>query len=176
MSQERINVDSDLSAIEEAVGSLVPERCRINRDLVMFRAGQAAVRSLRRSRRPWIATAASLGLIALAEAFLLARRTPPQIVERVIVVREPARPSVEAPAERAVAASPIAPPLTSPTGSLALGRTAYERLVEQVIRYGLDGLPAPAPTAWTGPEPQRAASRQMLEEELRRVLDPGDHS
>jgi hypothetical protein len=176
MSHERITVDSELRAIEEALGSLVAARSRIDRDLIMFRAGQAAVQRSPRSRRAWIASAASLGVIALAEAFALAHRPPPRIVERVVVVREPARPEVEASPERTVAPAPPASEAWSSGDVLALWRTPYERLAEQVLRYGLDGLPAPPATAWTGSEPQSSASRQLLQEEIHRVLDPGDHS
>jgi hypothetical protein len=176
MSNERIPFDSELSAIETAVGSLVPAPSRIDRDLVMFRAGQAAAHPRSKSRRALIASAASLGLIALAEAFLLAYRPAPRVVERVVVVREPASSPVEAFPARAIAATVTAPASSPSDGVLALGRTAYERLAEQVLRYGLDGLPARPATAWTGSESQSAASRQTLEEELRRALELGDHS
>lgn len=176
MSHERITIDPELSAIEAALGSLVPARSRIDRDLVMFRAGQAAARAPSRSRRAWIACAASLGLVALAEALLLAHRPPQPIVERVVVAREPAKPPVEVPHESAVAAKPAAPVSGSSANEFALGRTAYERLAEQVIRYGLDGLPAPAATAWAPAQPRPAATRQVLQEEIRRAFDPGDHS
>ena len=72
------------------LGSLEPARSRIDRDLVMFRAGQASVRPSRMGRRAWNAIAASLALVALGEGVLLAHRPPPQVVEEVVVVREPA--------------------------------------------------------------------------------------
>jgi hypothetical protein len=177
MSHERISFDSELSAIEAALQLLAPAESRVDRDAVMFRSGQAAARAVVGWHRAWIVTAASLGLIAMAEAFLLAHRPAPRTVERVVVVREAAKPQVEAPAPaRAVADTPAAPVSRSSEGMLALGRTDYERLAEQVLRYGLDGLPAPAATVWRTSEPKSAASRQSLQEELRRVLDLGDHS
>ncbi len=60
--------------------------------------------------------------------------------------------------------------------SLSLGQTAYERLAAQVLRYGLDGLPASPTVASSASEPRPASSGQMLQEELHRLLDPGDHS
>ncbi len=49
MSNEPVSPspDPELNAIEAALGSLVPARSRIDRDLVMFRAGQASVRPSR---------------------------------------------------------------------------------------------------------------------------------
>jgi hypothetical protein len=60
--------------------------------------------------------------------------------------------------------------------SLSLGQTAYERQVAQVLRYGLDGLPASASVASPDSGPRPASSGQMLQEELRRLRDPGDPS
>jgi len=176
MSHERITSDSELSAIEAALGSLAPARSRIDRDLVMFRAGQSTARAPSSTRRAWVVSALSLGLIAMAEGLLLAYRPPPRVVEKVIVVREPAGPGAESPPERALVFVAPAPAPRLSGEPLALGRTAYERMAEQVLRYGLDGLPAPPATMWTSSEPRSAASRHSLQEEVRRVLDLGDHS
>jgi hypothetical protein len=173
MSQNPI--DPELNAIAASLGSLEPARSRIDRDLVMFRAGQASVRPSRLRRRAWNVIAASLALVALGEGVLLAHRPPPQIVERVVVVREPV--TVPAPvvpsSEQNVAETSL--PIER---SLSLGQTPYERLAAQVLRYGLDGLPASPPVAASasasGPWP--ASSGQMLQEELRKLLDPGDPS
>jgi hypothetical protein len=177
MSNEPVSPspDRELNAIEAALGSLVPARSRIDRDLVMFRAGQASVRPSRLGRRPWHAIAASLALIALGEGFLLAHRPPPQTVKEVVVIREPVTapaPVVAAP-EHSVAEGPASLPSES---SLSLGQTAYERMVAQVLRYGLDGLPVSPTVASPASGPWPASSGQMLQEELRKLLDPGDPS
>ena len=176
MSNEPVSPDPELNAIEAALGSLVPARSRIDRDLVMFRAGQASVRSSRLGLRAWNAIAASLALIAFGEGVLLAHRPPPQIVKEVVVVREPAPAPpapVVPPVEQSVAAVTESLPSES---SLSLGQTAYERQVAQVLRYGLDGLPASPTVASPDSGPWPASSGQMLQEELRRLLDPGDPS
>jgi len=159
-----------LKAIEAALGSLVPARSRIDRDLVMFRAGQASVRPSRLGRRAWTAIAASLGLIAVGEGALLAYRPPPQTV---VVFREPATAPIDSIPEPGAAEVPVPPPFER---SLSLGQTAYERLAAQVLRYGLDGLPASPTVASSASERRPASSGQMLQEELHRLLDPGDHS
>jgi hypothetical protein len=174
MSHEHAAPDDELNAIEAAIRSLVPARSRMDRDFVMFQAGRAAARSPARSRRAWIATAASFGLIALGEAVLLANRpSTPRIVERVVVVHEPvATPAVELAAPTSLPASPASGP-GSARASLAFETSAYERLTDQVLRYGLDGLPAPK-RALADAAPRPAEARQLLQSELRRIADPGE--
>jgi hypothetical protein len=165
--------DPELNAIAASLGSLEPARSRIDRDLVMFRAGQASVRPSRWRRRAWNVIAASLALLALGEGVLLAHRPPPQIVKEVVVAREPAPAPVVPFVEQSVAEMSVSLPGES---SSSLGQTAYQRQVAQVLRYGLDGLPA-SPTA-AGPDwgPRPASAGEMLQEELRRLRDPGDPS
>jgi hypothetical protein len=58
-----------------------------------------------------------------------------------------------------------------------LGRTDYERLTGQVLRYGLDGLPtAPVGTVQASSGPRPNPTRWLLQEELRKDLDLGDPS
>ena len=91
------------------------------------------------------------------------------------MVREPAPvpAPVVPPVEHSVAEVPESLPIE---GSLSLGQTAHERQVAQVLRYGLDGLPASPTVASPASGPWPASSGQMLQEELRRLLDPGDPS
>jgi hypothetical protein len=175
MSNEPISPapDPEMNAIEAALGALVPARSRIDRDLVMFRAGQASVRSSRSGLRAWTAIAASLALVALGEGVLLAHRPPPQIVEKVVVVRETVPVPIIASLQRSVAEVPESLPIER---ALSLGQTAYERLAGQVLRYGLDGLPASPTVASPASGPSPASSGQMLQEELLRLLEPGEHS
>ncbi len=173
MSNEPGSPDPELKAIEAALGSLVPARSRIDRDLVMFRAGQAAVRPSRLGRQAWRLIAASLALIALCEGILLAHRPRPQIVKEMVVVREPAPAPVVPAVEQSVPEVPVSLPIER---SLSLGQTAYERLAAQVLRYGLDGLPVSPTVASSASGLRPASSGHMLQEELRRLLDPGGPS
>ncbi len=177
---EPIRPDDDLTAVAAALGALTPARSRLDRDRVMFRAGQASAAGARTSdpgRRVWAAIAASLGLIAAGEAAWLTYLPAPKVVERVVVIREPAPPPTARLAER-YAADPAPAPsaIALVEADPALGRTPLERLAGQVLRYGLDGLPASPPTGWTGPESWGVPSGQLLQEELRKALNQGDRS
>jgi hypothetical protein len=151
--------------------SLGPAGSRIDRELVMYRAGQASMRRSPWGPRAWNAIAASLALVALGEGVLLARRPPSRIVERVVVVHVPATAPVLSSPDQKLAEVPVSLPSE---GSLQLRHEAYERLTSKVLRYGLDGLPA-SPMV-TSPASGPASSGQMLHDELRRLLDPGDPS
>jgi hypothetical protein len=170
MSLENDSPEPLINEIEAGLGSLVPSRSRIDRDRVMFRAGQASGRPSSNGRA-WMAIAASLALVASAEGVLLARRPSTEVVERVIVVREPTSSPILPPVERVAASAP------SQAGRfLGMGPTAHDRLAEQILRYGLDGLPRSVSVSWGDPEPRPVSSRQQLLDELRKTLEPGDHS
>jgi len=173
MSNETISPDPGLNAIEEALCSLSRADSRIDREHVMYRAGQASVRTSRWGRRVSNTIAASLALVAFGEGVLLAHRPAARIVEKVVVVHEPATApaSIRPLPKQKVAEAPVA---LSSEDSLSRGEAAYERLTSQVLRYGLDGLPA-SPMV-TSPASGPASSGQMLHDELRRLLDPGDPS
>ena len=173
MSDEPFATEAGLNAIESALGSLVPAGGPIDRDAILFRAGQAAARPGAAGRRAWQGLAASLALVALGEAALLAHRPPPTVVERVVVVRVPTptpSPTVVIP-ERAVVREPERRP---DEGMLAMGQTAYSRLAGQVMRYGLDGLPASPAGVGMISRAGPASSGRMLQEELRKLREPGE--
>lgn len=180
MSHEHNPVDPELNAIASAFGSLTPSQGRLDRDLLMFRAGQASVRpaSAMTGKRLWMAIAASTGLIALGEAAMLRQQPAPRIVEKIVVVRERV-PQEEREEARAPATPPVVVTVPVPAFpafgvSPGFGPTAYERLTAQVFRYGLDGLPTPPPArATTGDEALRPLTRQLWQEELLKTLEPG---
>ncbi|SIO66911.1 hypothetical protein SAMN05444166_8269 [Singulisphaera sp. GP187] len=175
MSHEQHNaVDLELNAIEHALGSLTPSRSRLDRDQLMFRAGQAATaRPASAGRRLWIAVAAGTGLIALGEAALLAHRPAPQIIEKVIVVRDREPVVRDAPTDPVVTQAPAA--IRGFGAAPSFGSTAYERLTSQVFRYGLDGLPTPPSTRANldAHKPSPPLTRQLWQEELLKTLEPG---
>ncbi|AGA25339.1 hypothetical protein [Singulisphaera acidiphila] len=175
MSYDEHNaVDPGLNAIENALGALTPSRSRLDRDRLMFRAGQVSARPTPIGKRLWIAVAAGTGLIALGEAAMLAHRPAPQIIEKVIVVRDREQPVVgDTPTTEPIVAQASA--FRGFGDSPSFGPTAYERLNSQVFRYGLDGLPTPpSPRANADSnKPLPPLTRQLWQEELLKTLEPG---
>ncbi len=166
MSDEPITPDPGLNALESALKALAPARARVDRDRVMFRAGQASVRQAFPGRKGWMTLAASLALVALGEGAMLALRPSPRVVEKLIVIREPAGHSSPAPVAIRTPAA----------GSFRSLKTDHERRMWQVLLYGLDGLPATPATARADRQPRPGASRNDLREELRKDFDLGDPS
>lgn len=155
-----------MNQVEAALRSLVPTRSSIDRDRILFAAGQASIRRTS-AHRAWMAVAASLALLAAGEGVLLAHRPEPRMVERVVIVRVPA-PSPE-PAPKLAEVRPPAAPLEA-------GPTARDRLAWQILRYGLDGLPAARFSARNDAEAWSVAPRQRLRDELLKDLESGDPS
>ncbi len=169
MSLEDSTRRPDLSDLEAALGSLRPVPVAA-RDRILFRAGQDSARSrppAGLSHRCWPAVAAGLAAVAAGEGMMLAHRPTPAVVERVVLVREPA-PQPPQPVPIAVdRASAFAP-------SEPIERSPRSRLAEQIARYGLEGFPSPALD-----RSQRiplASGRALLRRELRSALLEGDHS
>ncbi len=172
MSNEFVPHDSEMNELETALGALVPANSQIDRDRVMFLAGEASFRRLVVQRRWWMAIAASLGVVALGEAGVLAFRPPVRIVEKVVVRENPVAPTPV----QVVAPRTETPPPARVDFALSLDRTAYERLAGQVLRYGLDGLPtSPVPRASdVDSMPAHVSRLQLLHDELRNALQDGD--
>jgi len=93
MSQEE-NQPEDLKALEAALAALVPRGDRLDRDRLMFLAGQAAGSQPRAARHRWAWPAAFSAMTAAAASLLVivAARPGPQIVERIVEVPVPAAP------------------------------------------------------------------------------------
>lgn len=86
-----------LTELESALKALAPTPAVVDRDRLMFEAGAASARrSVSAARRlAWPSIAAALGLIVAGESAALILRPGPRVVERVVVVREPAVPAME---------------------------------------------------------------------------------
>ena len=83
----------ELTFLEHALGGLAPRPARLDRDAILFRAGQAA------APRRWLwpcATAVST-TVALVLAVLLAQRPQPTTIERIVPVPAPEPTAVEKP-------------------------------------------------------------------------------
>jgi hypothetical protein len=166
-------IDEEMTSLAEALGALAPARPPIDRDRLMYDAGRAEGRRQARARRGWPAMAAGLAVVAAGEGALLVRRPPPRVIERVVVIREPARQDPRSPAVLA-APGPDRPRSGDFPG---LGWTARDRLADQVIRYGLNGLPASPPLiARDDPEMRPEDSIRSRIDPFRLMFPPGDPS
>jgi hypothetical protein len=147
MSQE--SSDPELNDIESALGRLVPIPSQLDRDALMFQAGEASARSASRGRWVWPSIAATLAVGLISESVVMTVRPGPRVIERIVVVREsasatgtPARLDVPAPPPASLdtlsaARSPDAPSLASSWPDAA----GYQRVQDLVLRLGLDALP-----------------------------------
>jgi len=129
----------ELAAVEAALAALAPLPARIDRDHLMYRAGQS---SARQPGFVWPGLSAGLAAlsVALGAALVLRPLQPP--VERIVYVQlqpPPAPPASQQPTP------PDTDTAAEESGSLA---APSERLAlqKQVLRWGLDGLPN-APSA-----------------------------
>src|SRR5439155_25460831 len=90
--------DPKLAALEKSLTALVPVPGRIDRDQLLFRAGQASVRN-----RPWLwpTTTALLAVMTCVLGTALALRSVPAPVERIVYITVPQseRPSEPTPSE-----------------------------------------------------------------------------
>jgi hypothetical protein len=131
-------------ALEGALRELAPRQPALDRDAILFRAGQRA------ARRSWLwplATALAASVAAVLGVRLLMQPAP-QVVERIVhvpvLVPAPAVPTRE-PAAEPGTASP------EPDAPAPAWQTPQHRLQERLLRGGLDALGRPDPD----PEPPR---------------------
>ncbi len=128
--------DEGLGAFEASLRGLTPLPPRLDRDRLLFRAGQASV-SPRGRLWPW-ATAAATALAASLGGILLLRPAPQPTV-RVVYVRQ------EAPQPPSIAVAPPAAEQPAEAGTLPTAddvRLGYGRLQQEVLRWGVDALPS----------------------------------
>ncbi len=180
MSPEQ-DIPSDLRSLEASLASLRPASGGLDRDRLMFLAGQE---SARRSRLRPLAWPAALAAMTGAAAALLAAllvRPGPAVVERVVYVPAPAAQS--APESPQPAPAPVSPPeerspgkADSPESSAfvlrlpgipaaVMRRAEYLRELEQSARRSPD-RPTPSPMerpASRGETSAPSSYRQMLD-------------
>lgn len=131
----------DLAGLEASLKELAPAPAHLDRDRLLFRAGQLSARR----GWGWPAAAAALAVLAGTLATGLVLRPEPRhtvetitrIVPRPLPLPRQAPPESPAPAP---APSEPAPPEVVARAPLPDG---YLRLREQVLRWGADALPGP---------------------------------
>jgi hypothetical protein len=175
MPNEFNTPDPELTGIESALRSLAPTPVQIDRDRIMFRAGQASVQRRWNTQQLWPTIAVGLALVALGEGVFLTRR-PSQsrrVVERIAVVREPAPSALSGSPEREISPSRDVELDQDP---VSLGQTNYQRLAGQVLRYGLDGLPASPQGGLPSAERWPSSSDRLSKDDISNLLNMGDPS
>jgi hypothetical protein len=144
--------EDDLNRLADALRGLAPDPTPLDRDALMYRAGRNAARGV----RLWQAAAALSTAAALALGLVLGLRPEPQAVTHTVVVT--VTKEVPVPVE----SSPPAPERQADgffvgTPAEPVDRPLPRRLEEQVLRWGLDGLPLPPPAT-----PREAPSMDEL--------------
>jgi hypothetical protein len=135
--------DPKLEALEKSLTALVPVPGRIDRDQLLFRAGQASVRS-----RSWL-WPTTTGLLAAAACVLgtaLALRPAPATIERIVYVpvSQPVVASVPKPANVNSTSFSPSSSTNEDFGNLWASSSEYLQQRNQAIRWGVEALP-PAP-------------------------------
>ena len=130
----------DVKGIEAALGALAPAPVRIDRDGLMFRAGQA---STGRHRWAWPAAAGALAAVAATLAMVLVPRPRPEPEQRIVYVEVEKKPvkvpeKTEPPVQVARAAQE-----RLVRDDLPRARIGYFKLRDELLRWGLDALASP---------------------------------
>jgi hypothetical protein len=181
--------EEDLKAFEADLAALQPRADRLDRDRLMFLAGQAAAArgnaaaAARTRRWAWPAALAAMTTVAAALLAVVVWRPEPQVVERIIEapVERPApdaaapgvrdaTASAEAVAHASISSGPDAAPAT--TGWLAYAdrtalraRAPYAHALDLMLARGVDSWPLPQSTSADNAERASApmSNRQLLE-------------
>jgi hypothetical protein len=134
--------EADVKDLESALRGLRPQT-NLDPVALAFRAGRASARGW-----AWPLAAGASATLALLFGFLLLLRPGPSVVERIVYVSVPAPKDVP---PESPSAEPAGPPATEdPDVPKWLASFNPNRLSEQILRHGLDGLPPaaePAPSA-----------------------------
>jgi hypothetical protein len=138
------NSDPKLTGLEKSLAALVPVPGRIDRDQLLFRAGQASVRH---HLWLWPTAAALMAIVAVSLGMVLAWRPGPMTMERIVYVPVP-QPSAAASDAVVTPAPSVAPESSSAmdTGDYWASSSEYLRERNLAIRWGVDALPPPPST------------------------------
>jgi hypothetical protein len=125
-----------LTDLESALKGLTPAPAALDRDRLMFRAGESS--QVGRGFL-WKCTAGMFAAASLVLVLILALRPPAQ--ERIVYVERPGPPPQQSPAPK----NQKPPPSSEATPAVApdsdVPALAYYRLQQQVTRFGVEGLP-----------------------------------
>jgi hypothetical protein len=190
MSREE-NETPDLNAVAAALASLAPSTGKLDRDRLMFMAGEAAARSkeaqsketlareaqshssagaaprLLVRRWAWPAAFSTMSAVAASLLAMLLIQPDPQISERIVYL--PAEPPTltNAPRETNVARAEPLPPDDPGAGRQVNDRHPtdddYLRLRDRVLALGVDSWTADQSATGTAPPSRPSNHRQLFE-------------
>ncbi len=159
-----------LEELERLLAALPPRPARLNRDVLLFRAGQASM------SRSWVwpAAAVASSVTASCLALILVLRPLPQPIVRVIQVPGPAPASSEVTDVESEPATPVQGPLvlresTSPALS-------YWRMQQQALRFGAEALPSIPAEGADAPPRAEALGSDLAAGSRPSLIDPSSLS
>ena len=125
-----------LTELENALKALTPAPAALDRDRLMFRAGQTsqAHRGLL-----WKCTAGMFASVSLVLVLILALRPPAQ--ERIVYRDRPVPSPEHSPAPKNQEPPPSSDAVPTVAPDTAVPALAYYRLQQQVNRFGVEALP-----------------------------------
>jgi hypothetical protein len=177
----------ELRSLEAALASLAPRRDRLDRDRLLFLAGQESVRTKaiaaapRAWRLAWPAAFSGMTAVAAALLVLLLARPQPGAVERIVYVpaaqpkaaepaAKPAVPETQPAPREAAGPSPLVAWLEGDRDRSPLRRAPYFQALDEALHQGMRPAPRPAPAGLQegrrqiGPLSYREMLDSLLEE------------
>jgi hypothetical protein len=141
------NNDHDID-LEQVLKSMAPAPTKMDRDRLMFQAGQASHPALPLA---WSVATGMLALTVLVLGALLLQRPLPEVVVRTEYLPAPVGQGVSA-EQSAPAGHSQVPSVREESADeiSAVAETGYLRLQDEVLRWGIENLPVVTPE--TGPD------------------------
>jgi hypothetical protein len=138
MSEPR---SKDLTELERHLAALSPKPATLDRDRLLFRAGRDSMRR----HWAWPTATAVMALACVGLTLTMMLRSAPEPIVRV--VKEQVIVYVSAPESVASVAETAKTPVAYAPGSPGIDKTPalpYWQMHQQVLRFGVDGLPVSA--------------------------------
>jgi hypothetical protein len=151
--------EDPLNRLESALRRLTPSAEPLDRDALLYEAGRAyesARAAVPPPRWPWPLAAAVSAMLAVAFGIALLTMSA-RVVERVVYPKPPLAPPQAVVPPPMPPPAPEQPPDVPSTSPWDPDPTPYEQARDNVLRWGLDGLP-PAPPA----RPQTLKADQLI--------------
>lgn len=142
------NEADDLNDLAAALRDLTPKPAGLDRETLLFRAGQAA------APRRWFwplatlvatSTAGVLAVLLALRPVRVEHRIEERIIERLVPVPVEPSPPSPSPGERELSPGENPAGLGYPADAAPARQTPGDRMREHLLRWGFEGLPVPPP-------------------------------